>query len=43
VHVPDAQLSAAFALLHTAPHAPQFESVVSGASHPFVASPSQLP
>ena len=33
----------AFAGAHTAPHAPQSDSVVSEVSHPFTALPSQLP
>lgn len=42
-HEPEAQDSAAFARLQLCPHAPQFVFVVSGASHPLFAFPSQLP
>jgi hypothetical protein len=43
VHVPLGQLSAAFARSQVAPHEPQFASVASEASQPFVSLPSQLP
>jgi hypothetical protein len=42
-HVPVEHVSDAFARLQPVPHAPQFDSVVSGVSHPFGAEPSQLP
>jgi hypothetical protein len=41
--LPDAHDSAAFARSHTAPHAPQLESVLKLVSQPFAALPSQLP
>jgi hypothetical protein len=40
---PDTQAVLPFALLHTAPQAPQFAVVDSVVSHPFEARPSQLP
>jgi hypothetical protein len=43
VHVPVPQLAAAFGNEQPLPHAPQFAVLVSGASQPFAALPSQLP
>lgn len=43
VHVPLPHDSLAFARSHTLPHVPQSVSVARLASHPFVATPSQLP
>jgi hypothetical protein len=42
-HVPVEQSELALARLHTVPHPPQSESVVSDVSHPFAATPSQSP